>query len=659
MAIYINRDAPESGIASLLALQGTKGDTELVHMTKPEVKTMMNTGLMSMNKETGLPQFADGQNMFAMLLPMIAGMVFPPLLGPSISAALGTGAVASGAIAGGMGTALAGMMTGDDPADAITKGLLSGGMSYGLGSAFPETFGYGKGAAGEGVPNQGLSAEAGAGTGYDSWGRNVSEYAPSGTLDSSLPDAFSYGMDQQVGVPNVSQGSPYVGRDGGLRHAVDNPMPFNVKANNLFKGPAGDVTPPTGDGLFDIEYQTYTPLDGSQGRFPGDFRHSLSGKSQMMPQKLVTDAEAKLAMVNANKSITDVYQVGEEFKFYDDPALFDTGTTLDASKLEKLKSNFGFDPTKGSPANPYITYGPQHYQNYADEMLNRSISNPPEMLNRSITAKPFLSTGSSSPFVGIDGAVHNAATSPSSSTVDSLSGTSTGDAVGTSWIDKFRNKLPGSMDEAGNRLVDPKSGVFSKQAMATGLSQLGANFLMPEEQEQLTIEQQQQTPYVPNKRDYVYNRKKPSPIDGLTPSQIRELYEKGGLDRRFYEQPSSGQGVFPVAAQSGGGIEDLIEMSETVGISETPFEGMITGDGHGMQDNVMMPILERGGVAAVSPKEYVVPADVMSMIGNGNADSGAEAMDGFISDFRTAKYGRPTQPPQIDGRSALQSLMRT
>ena len=100
MAIYINRDAPESGIASLLALQGTKGDTELVHMTKPEVKTMMNTGLMSMNKETGLPQFADGQNMFATLLPMIAGLVFPPLLGPSIGAALGTGAVASGAIAG-------------------------------------------------------------------------------------------------------------------------------------------------------------------------------------------------------------------------------------------------------------------------------------------------------------------------------------------------------------------------------------------------------------------------------------------------------------------------------------------------------------------------------------------------------------------------------
>ena len=142
MPIYINRDAPESGIASLLALQGTKGDTELVHMTKPEVKMMMNTGLMSMNSETGLPQFAKGKNILGSLLPMIAGMIFPPLLGPSIGAALGVGTLASSAIAGGMGTALAGIVTGDDPADALTKGLLSGGLSYGAGSLFPETFGF-------------------------------------------------------------------------------------------------------------------------------------------------------------------------------------------------------------------------------------------------------------------------------------------------------------------------------------------------------------------------------------------------------------------------------------------------------------------------------------------------------------------------------------
>jgi hypothetical protein len=87
------------------------------------------------------------------------------------------------------------------------------------------------------------------------------------------------------------------------------------------------------------------------------------------------------------------------------------------------------------------------------------------------------------------------------------------------------------------------------------------------------------------------------------------------------------------------------------------FEGQVPGQGHGMQDNVMFPITQKGGIAAVSPDEYVVPADVMAMIGNGSADAGANQMDDFIADFRTIKYGRPVQPPQIDGRRALQSLM--
>ena len=87
------------------------------------------------------------------------------------------------------------------------------------------------------------------------------------------------------------------------------------------------------------------------------------------------------------------------------------------------------------------------------------------------------------------------------------------------------------------------------------------------------------------------------------------------------------------------------------------FEGLVQGRGHGMQDNVIMDIKQKGGLLAVSPKEYVVPADVMSGLGNGNPDAGAEYMDEFISDFRKKKYGRDKQPPEMDGRSALQSLM--
>jgi len=82
---------------------------------------------------------------------------------------------------------------------------------------------------------------------------------------------------------------------------------------------------------------------------------------------------------------------------------------------------------------------------------------------------------------------------------------------------------------------------------------------------------------------------------------------------------------------------------------------VVEGDGHGMEDNQMFKI-KGGGLAALSPKEYVVPADVMAGLGNGNPDKGAHAMDDFISDFRTEKYGRDEQPPEIDGRKALENL---
>ena len=101
------------------------------------------------------------------------------------------------------------------------------------------------------------------------------------------------------------------------------------------------------------------------------------------------------------------------------------------------------------------------------------------------------------------------------------------------------------------------------------------------------------------------------------------------------------------SAASGGGLMQLAAGGE--------FSGMVPGDGHGMEDNQMFKI-KGGGLAALSPKEYVVPADVMAGLGNGNPDKGAHAMDGFISDFRTEKYGRDKQPPEIDGRKALENL---
>jgi hypothetical protein len=44
MAYLTNRNAPKSGLANLLAMRGRQGDTELVHMSKPEIDMMRRMG---------------------------------------------------------------------------------------------------------------------------------------------------------------------------------------------------------------------------------------------------------------------------------------------------------------------------------------------------------------------------------------------------------------------------------------------------------------------------------------------------------------------------------------------------------------------------------------------------------------------------------------
>ncbi len=56
MAYLTNRQAPNSGLANLLAMKGRMGDTELVHMSKPEIDMMRRMGEISTNPKTGLPE---------------------------------------------------------------------------------------------------------------------------------------------------------------------------------------------------------------------------------------------------------------------------------------------------------------------------------------------------------------------------------------------------------------------------------------------------------------------------------------------------------------------------------------------------------------------------------------------------------------------------
>jgi hypothetical protein len=64
MAYFINRQAPMSGISGLLALKGRQGDSELVHMSKPEINMLKSMGQLTVNPRTGLPEAFNLEEIF-------------------------------------------------------------------------------------------------------------------------------------------------------------------------------------------------------------------------------------------------------------------------------------------------------------------------------------------------------------------------------------------------------------------------------------------------------------------------------------------------------------------------------------------------------------------------------------------------------------------
>ena len=72
-------------------------------------------------------------------------------------------------------------------------------------------------------------------------------------------------------------------------------------------------------------------------------------------------------------------------------------------------------------------------------------------------------------------------------------------------------------------------------------------------------------------------------------------------------------------------------------------EGEIVGPGGGMDDQIMGMIGNQQPVA-VSPGEYIVPADVVSGIGDGSTDAGVQELDGMLDRVRVERTNTTQQP---------------
>jgi hypothetical protein len=110
----------------------------------------------------------------------------------------------------------------------------------------------------------------------------------------------------------------------------------------------------------------------------------------------------------------------------------------------------------------------------------------------------------------------------------------------------------------------------------------------------------------------------------------------GGYDRMVGEQP-----MYP-SNMAKGGISDLGNYSDYARGGR-----MLKGPGDGMSDSIPASI---GGKrpARLATEEFVVPADVVSHLGNGSSDAGAKQLYAMMDKVRTARTGRKSQGREIN-----------
>ena len=93
-------------------------------------------------------------------------------------------------------------------------------------------------------------------------------------------------------------------------------------------------------------------------------------------------------------------------------------------------------------------------------------------------------------------------------------------------------------------------------------------------------------------------------------------------------------------------LQDIVPQAETQGQIDRG------NDAGGMADNIYGKIGATQGVA-VSQDEYVIPADAMSMLGDGSSDAGAKKLDAMLDRIRLEKTGTTKQAKEIDDSKVL------
>ena len=132
---------------------------------------------------------------------------------------------------------------------------------------------------------------------------------------------------------------------------------------------------------------------------------------------------------------------------------------------------------------------------------------------------------------------------------------------------------------------------------------------------------------------------------GVLSLDVNEQYiprRPGGKGRRYFEDASFvAKETDETEEMAGGGLASLNHQGYYLG-----------GPTDGMADQIPA-MIGNSQPAALSDGEFVIPADVVSHLGNGNSDAGAQELFSMMDRVRQARTGRAEQGKEINPNKYL------
>lgn len=591
MAVMVNRNAPYSGLANLMAMQGRYGDTELVHMSKPEIQGLASLGQLTINPDTGLPEAFSLKS----LLPAIGGIAGSFIL-PGLGTALGSGLGAT-AIGAGLGTTAGGLLAGQKPGEALLSGVISGALSFGIGSllqgATPELtevtgeLAYGKAA-------QSAAELEAAASGLDDLAYATASGAP--TVGQTLtPNVIAPVSYSAAGVPQLAQPAVDLASASGQRLlSTTQPGFFLEKAvepskiGKLF----GKETIPAGQ----ITRQQFMNLGG----IPSNITFAESAKQAL--SKPLTYAPLGIA------ALTGGFE-----EPYEPPPV---------EPRPEPETGFGTRQLVGGE----VIRPPKTSQEILDEMTSGGYT-------RRFTPYRYVAKGG---LVGLQ--------------------------QGGMPMAQPQMQMPQPTSAMAAMVQQP---VVQQPVMVQPVPQ-------PQPQQQMSTP----TPQVVQPFDPIQQyRQTYMEVEGErsrknTASALQQVSALGAMAQQVLQQDKALQGITPQkpyvpptnygsqvnlgAGYNQGGIISLAK-----GGQSKYFEGQVeVENGDGMSDEVLFDVEGNDpDMALLSRDEYVLPADVVAMIGNGSSNAGADKLDDFVEDVREMSFGTRKQQKQMNAEKGLQKLV--